>query len=186
MELTKLKQVCSKAKIPVMVADIEDAIEQDNKVIVFSQYTETIKILEEKLIEKKIKCVTLTGENNMKERQDAVDDFQNKDEVMVFVANIKAGGVGLNLTRASHVMFADMDWSPELHRQAEDRAHRIGQQGTVNVYYYVIQDTIEEDIIDILTAKQETIGTITGGDTTIQVFMDLLIDRIQKKSYQHF
>ena len=115
----------------------------------------------------------------MKERQEAVDGFQNKDDIMVFVANIKAGGVGITLTAASQVIFADMDWSPEIHRQAEDRAHRIGQTGTVNVYYYVMEKTIEEDIVDVLTQKQETIGTLTGGDTTIKVFMDLLVERMK-------
>lgn len=179
VELTKLKQVCSHSKIPRIVSDVENAVDQGNKVIIFSQYTQTIKDIASALRTKKIGVVTLTGENDMKERQEAVDGFQNKDDIMVFVANIKAGGVGITLTAASQVIFADMDWSPEIHRQAEDRAHRIGQTGTVNVYYYVMEKTIEEDIVDVLTQKQETIGTLTGGDTTIKVFMDLLVERMK-------
>lgn len=178
VELMKLKQVCSLSKVKRIVADVVNMVEQDTKVIIFSQYTETIRQIAEQLREKKIGTVTLTGENDMKERQEAVDGFQQSPEIMAFVANIKAGGIGLTLTAASHVIFADMDWSPEIHRQAEDRAHRIGQTGTVNVYYYVAEKTVEEDIIDILTQKQETIGELTGGDTTIQPFMDRFLKRL--------
>lgn len=177
IELGKLKQVCSQAKILRMCDDIENAVEQDEKVIVFTQYTATVEHIQQTLRARKIKSVTLTGASSAEDRQHAVDAFQNDPAFKVFVANIKAGGVGLTLTAASIVMFADMEWSPEIHRQAEDRAHRIGQTGTVNVYYYVADGTIEEDIIDILTAKQETIGVLTGGETTIKPFMDRLLER---------
>ena len=182
VELIKLKQVASKAKIKRIVADIENAVEQGQKVIVFSQFTGTVETLMSELAKKKIGAVKLTGSSDMEERQLAVDHFQTRDAVKVFVSNIKAGGVGITLTAASIVMFADMDWSPEVHRQAEDRAHRIGQTGTVNVYYYVLPGTIEEDIIDVLSKKQETIGTLTGGETTIQAFMDLIIKRVQQNT----
>ncbi len=177
VELMKLKQVCSRAKIARIVADIENAVEQGEKVIVFSQFTETIGRIAMELRERKIGTVTLTGSDDMEARQISVDNFQNNPETKVFVANIKAGGVGLNLTAASIVMFADMDWSPQIHNQAMDRAHRIGQKGTVNVYFYILEGTIEEDIMDVLSAKQETIGTLTGGETTIKPFLDLLAKR---------
>lgn len=179
VELIKLKQVCSQAKISRIASDIENAVEQGQKVIVFSQFTATIEAMMAELSSKKIKAVSLTGQNDMDERQKAVDDFQNKEDVKAFVANIKAGGVGITLTAASIVIFADMDWSPEVHNQAMDRAHRIGQTGTVNVYYYLITGTIEEDIIDLLMKKQETIGTLTGADTTIPAFMDMIVRRIK-------
>lgn len=177
IELGKLKQVCSQAKVLRICDDIENAIEQGEKVIVFSQFTRTVEHIEATLRTKKIRSVTLTGSTQMDDRQHAVDAFQNNPDFKVFIANIKAGGIGLTLTAASHVIFADMEWSPEIHRQAEDRAHRIGQTGTVNVYYYIAEGTIEEDIIDILTAKQETIGVLTGGETTIKAFMDRLVEK---------
>jgi len=187
VEIQKLKQVCSKAKVGRIISDIENAIEQDEKVIVFSQYTATIKGIAEKLRDKKIKCVTLTGEDDMTERQKAVDDFQNKNEVKVFIANIKAGGVGLNLTAGSIVMFADMDWSPEIHRQAEDRAHRIGQTGTVNVYYYVCPGTIEDDIIDILNSKKHVAdqileGTAVDSESAQRVFLGRIKEKVINSS----
>lgn len=179
VEITKLKQVCSRSKVKRILADIENAVDQGEKVIIFSQYTETIRQIAEGAREIKYdtgktdnygnpilepkKVVTLTGEDDMNERQKAVDEFQNDSEVVVFVANIKAGGVGLNLTAASIVMFADMDWSPEIHNQAEDRAHRIGQEGTVNIYYYICGGTIEEDIVGILNAKKHIADQIFEG-----------------------
>ncbi|MFA9262894.1 MAG: helicase-related protein, partial [Undibacterium sp.] len=164
----KLKQVLSQSKIDRMASDIRNAVAQEQKIIVFSQYTETIRRLSESLRQKPvggdpIRCVTLTGADDMEERQKAVDAFQNKNQAEVFIANIKAGGVGLTLTSASIVMFADMEWSPEIHNQAEDRAHRIGQEGTVNVYYYVVADTIENDIINILNEKKNVMDQVLEG-----------------------
>lgn len=176
VELTKLKQVCSQAKLDAIVEDIRSAVAQGEKVIVFSQFTNTIDTLQAKLLEAKkasqygeaqepIKSVTLKGTHSMDERQASVDAFQNDETVKVFIGNIKAAGVGITLTRATIVMFADMEWSPELHSQAEDRAHRIGQEGTVNVYYYIIEETVEEDIVDILTRKKSIIKDVTEGPT---------------------
>lgn len=178
IELGKLKQVCSRAKVTRIAADVENAVAQGQKVIIFSQYTKTIAALQDEILG----AVTLTGEHDAQERDAAVQAFQNDPATTVFIANMKAGGVGITLTAASIVIFADMDWSPETHRQAEDRAHRIGQSGTVNVYYYIAENTIEEDVIDILTEKQETIGVLTGGETTIPVFMESLQKRVSKEA----
>lgn len=174
VELIKLKQICSRAKLDRMVEDIRSAINQGEKVIVFSQFTGTIMELQKRLQEAKkasaygdaeeaIKSVILTGQSSSEERQAAVDAFQNDPETKVFIGNIKAAGVGITLTAASIVMFADMEWSPALHDQAEDRAHRIGQTGTVNVYYYVIEDTVEEDIVDLLQQKKSIIQDVVEG-----------------------
>lgn len=163
VELSKLKQVCSQAKVAQIAEDIKDAVEADEKVIVFSQFTATIEAVRDAVRKEGIGVVTLTGQDKMDARQASVDRFEKDPDTKVFVLNIKAGGVGLNLTAASIVMFADMDWSPEIHNQAEDRAHRIGQEGTVNVYYYVLKGTIEEDIVDILGRKKEIIRSVMQG-----------------------
>lgn len=172
VELQKLKQVCSRAKVDRIIRDAKNAIEQGEKVIIFSQYTETIKRLAEGMRHTTpdgrsklpaYQCVTLTGADDQKARQEAVDRFQGSDKVKAFIANLKAGGVGLTLTEATIVMFADMDWSPEQHSQAEDRAHRIGQGGTVNIYYYVCTDTIEEDVMTILDEKKKIIEEVLDG-----------------------
>lgn len=190
VEVQKLKQVCSRSKVARMVGDIRNAVEQGQKVIVFSQYTETIRQIHEALKEKTaagdpIFAVTLTGADDMDERQKAVDAFQNEETVKVFIANIKAGGVGLTLTEASIVMFADMEWSPEIHAQAEDRAHRIGQEGTVNVYYYIATGTIEEDIVQILNDKKDVMNQILEGkkpgkkeDSMQQAFLKMMAKKV--------
>lgn len=164
VELIKLKQVCSKAKIKRIVDDIENMVEQGEKVIVFTQFTGTVDTLMAILAKKKIGAVRLTGQNDTEERQKAVDEFQNKENIKVFVANIKAGGVGITLTAANHVIFADMDWSPAIHEQCEDRCHRIGTTGTVNVYYYIISGTIEEDILEVLNTKRDIIKQLIDGN----------------------
>jgi SWI/SNF-related matrix-associated actin-dependent regulator 1 of chromatin subfamily A len=187
VEIQKLKQVCSQAKIARIVSDIRNAVEQGEKVIVFSQYTETIKQLAETLkvgdkLHGPVKNVTLTGADDMHERQKAVDGFQNDEKIKVFIANIKAGGVGINLTAASIVIFADMDWSPEIHNQAEDRAHRIGQKGTVNIYYYICPGTIEDDIIDILNSKKHVMDRILEGGEIEQSAQREFLARLKKKA----
>jgi SWI/SNF-related matrix-associated actin-dependent regulator 1 of chromatin subfamily A len=164
VEIGKTKQVCSLAKVKTIIEDIVSAVESEEKVIVFSQYTGTIMELKKELIEKKIGCRTLTGSDKMDARQKSIDDFENDDKIKVMILNIDAGGVGINLTAASIVMFADMDWVPGVHEQAEDRAHRIGQKGTVNVYYYVCLNTIEEDIVKLLNSKKGVVNAILEGN----------------------
>lgn len=180
VELTKLKQVCSMAKIDRIAGDIENALEQGEKVIVFTQYNETIKTLQPRL--QHHKSVTLTGSDDMEKRQASIDSFQNDPECKVFIANMKAGGVGINLTAATIVIFADMDWSPEVHNQAMDRAHRIGQKGTVNVYFYVLEDTIEENILDMLDMKKAVIKEVMGeGEHAAKVSMADFIKKINQR-----
>jgi len=164
VELGKLKQVCSMAKVSRIAEDVADAIDQEQKVIIFTQYTKSLNAIAEACRKiKGIRVATLSGENSQSERQAAVDAFQNDPHTKVFVANIKAGGVGLNLTAAGIVMFADMEWSPEIHSQAEDRAHRIGQAGTVSIWYYVMEETIEEDIVELLEEKRKVIREVMEG-----------------------
>ena len=171
VEIMKLKQVCAQSKVDRIVEDIQNAIEQEQKVIVFTQFTEMVQLISSGVGKG---CVTLTGADDMNERQKAVDAFQTDDDTKVIICNIKAGGVGINLTAASIVMFADMDWSPEVHAQAEDRAHRIGQEGTVSVYYYVVKDTIEEDIVAVLGQKRGIINQITGEKGGVSLAGELL------------
>lgn len=163
VEIQKLKQICSQAKAEQMARDIENAVDAEEKVIVFSQYTDTINILAAEMMGKGISYETLTGQDDMDTRQAAIDKFQKDPETKVFIANIKAGGVGISLTAASIVMFADMDWSPEIHNQAIDRAHRIGQKKMVNAYFYVCPDTIEDDIIQILNDKKGVLDKVVEG-----------------------
>ena len=90
---------------------------------------------------------------------------------MVFIGQIKAAGVGLTLTKAEIVIMNSLDWVPGNHEQAEDRAYRIGQKETVNIYYMLIDETIDTLIWYILNEKRKIIGTIMGEDEIINEFL---------------
>ena len=81
------------------------------------------------------------------------------------IAGLRAGNVGINLTKASYVIFAELDWSPAIHRQAEDRLHRIGQKNTVFAYYLVGNGTLDEHVVDMLTDKTFEIDSILDAKT---------------------
>ena len=102
------------------------------------------------------RCVTLTGETGMADRQQAVDDFQ-AGKVPLFIGNIQAAGVGITLTRSSTVIFAELDWVPGNLSQAEDRCHRIGQTESVLVQHVVLEGSLDADMARKLTAKQDVI-----------------------------
>lgn len=183
IEINKLKQAASRGKIPHVVEAAAEIVENGEKVIIFTQYKETLAQIVSELKARKIRGVKLSGDDNAQARQTAVDYFQNDDAIRVFVANIKAGGVGLTLTAASTVLFADMEWTPALHSQAEDRAHRIGQHKLVNVHYYIAKDTVDEDIVELLGKKQQVINKVLAGEagTTRDITKDA-VKRIMERA----
>ena len=132
--LTKARQQLAVAKADATIDFVSGAVEQGEKVIVFSCFDEPLQAFAKAFGEQ---AVLLTGRTPVNKRQALVDRFQQDEGVRVFLANIIAGGVGLNLTAASQVVFNDLDWVPANHWQAEDRAYRIGQTRTVNVTYLV-------------------------------------------------
>jgi len=117
------------------------------------------------------KAVCVRGGMTDKQKQNAVDRFQEDDDCMVFIGQIKAAGVGLTLTSAEIVIMNSLDWVPGNHEQAEDRAYRIGQNKTVNIYYMLIDETIDTLVWDILNEKKKVIGTIMGEDDIIIEFL---------------
>ena len=118
------------------------------------------------------KAVCVRGGMTDKQKQHSVDRFQEDDSCMVFIGQIKAAGVGLTLTKAEIVIMNSLDWVPGNHEQAEDRAYRIGQKETVNIYYMLIDETIDTLIWDILNEKKKVIGTIMGEDDIINEFLN--------------
>lgn len=185
VELQKLKQVASRAKVSMVVGDVVNTVEQGEKVILFTQYTETLQQLRSELKKEGVMAVTLSGEDDQTARQLSIDAFQKNDTVKVFIGNIKAAGVGITLTEASTVVFVDMEWTPALHEQAEDRAHRIGQKSQVNVYYYIAKQTIEEDIVELLGRKNQIIKTILEGKQKRAKQFSVANELIKKLSTQH-
>ena len=113
-------------------------------------------------------------------RQPLVDRFQTDAEVRVFIANIIAGGTGLNLTAATQVVFNDLDWVPTNHWQAEDRAYRIGQTRTVNVTYFVARDTIDDFVQAVLETKAALVNAIVEGDALAPGSGGDVLDELQR------
>ena len=159
-KITKARDKIASAKVALTLTHLEDIMEQGDKVIVFSCFDKPLKVISKKFADR---CVLLTGATPSHKRQELVDRFQQDDTVRLFVANIQAGGVGLNLTAARHVVFNDLDWVPANHWQAEDRAYRIGQTGTVNVHYLVAEGTIDEFVRNVLETKTALVNAVVDG-----------------------
>jgi SNF2 family DNA or RNA helicase len=120
------------------------------KVLLFSQFTSMLSLIEEALAERKLSWVKLTGQSQ--NRDEIINRFTS-GEVPLFLISLKAGGVGLNLTQADTVIHYDPWWNPAVENQATDRAHRIGQTQRVMVYKLVAQGTIEERILTLQERK---------------------------------
>ncbi len=155
------------SKMQIALAQIEQLGKAD-KLIVFSQFVQALEELEGYLQEQGIAYVTLYGTTTDRETPVAV--FQQDADVKVFLASIKAGGVGLNLTAADYVLLLDDWWNPAVEAQAFSRAHRIGQTRNVEVMRLVCKDTVEEKILALQQQKQMTadVFNLSGGKLTVE------------------
>lgn len=161
--INKIYNDSAEAKIPAVLDYIGTVIEAGCKFIVFAHHQPMINSLHEFLLKKKVGCIRIDGGTPPASRQALVMDFQEKDSIKAAVLSIKAGGVGLTLTAATTVIFAELSWTPGDLTQAEDRAHRIGQVSSVNVYYLLASDTVDDIIWDVVQSKLENLGQMLDG-----------------------
>lgn len=171
--LTTARQSLAVAKVSSTLDFVQGAVEQGEKVVVFSCFDKPLRKLAEKFGDR---AVVLTGATPSRKRQQLVDRFQHHDDVRVFIANILAGGVGINLTAARQVVFNDLDWVPANHWQAEDRVYRIGQNGTVNITYMTAPDTLDDFVAAALQAKAALIDAVVEGKAVDAATRDVLAD----------
>ena len=172
--LMRLRQLCcdprlavegwneGSAKLDACAELIASAVEGGHRILLFSQFTSMLSLLEEKLDEMGVSRFTLQGSTPKPVRAELVRRF-NAGEAQVFLISLRAGGTGLNLTAADIVIHYDPWWNVAAQNQATDRAYRIGQQNAVQVYKLIAQDTIEEKILELQQAKQSLAETVTGG-----------------------
>ena len=160
-KLTKVRQIIADEKIAQTIELAENILEQDKKVIIFCNFTDSLNKITEHFGKAAVK---LDGSMSKPERQRSVDEFQDNPKVKVFVGNIKAAGVGITLTAAEAVIMNDLSFLPSDHAQSEDRAYRYGQKNNVLVYYPIFENTIEGVIYDILNNKKQVIATVMGDD----------------------
>jgi SWI/SNF-related matrix-associated actin-dependent regulator 1 of chromatin subfamily A len=175
--LTEAREALALAKTSATIDFVRSAVEQGEKVIVFSCFADPIEKLARTF---GAAAVVLTGKTPGAKRQELVDRFQHDQDVRVFLANIIAGGTGLNLTAATQVVFNDLDWVPTNHWQAEDRAYRIGQTRTVNVTYFVAGNTIDDFVHAVLETKAALVNAIVDGEALAAGLGGDVLDELQR------
>jgi len=156
------RQAAGLAKLPHVINFVNDIMEIEESVVVFCHHRAIHDLLHQSL--SKYNPASIIGGQTDKHRDNEITRFQN-GETKLMVAGLRAGNVGINLTTASYVIFAELDWSPAIHRQAEDRLHRIGQKNTVFAYYLVGNGTLDEHVADILVDKSYEIDSILDAKT---------------------
>ena len=175
--IVEARQALAIAKTSATIDFVRGAVEQDEKVVVFSCFDDPIQKLTKEFGRA---AVVVTGKTPGEKRQELVDRFQQKDDVRIFIANIIAGGTGLNLTAATQVVFNDLDWVPTNHWQAEDRAYRIGQTRTVNVTYFVARNTIDDFVQAVLETKAALVNAIVEGEAIAGELGGDVLDELQR------
>lgn len=175
-ELTRLRQICCEpaliydnyttesGKMATCMELLHNAADGNHKVLLFSQFTSMLSIIEERLKKEGISYYVITGKTKKEERIRLVNQF-NEDDTTVFLISLKAGGTGLNLTGADIVIHYDPWWNVAAQNQATDRAHRIGQKNVVTVFQLITQNSIEEKIVMMQQAKKDLADQIISGDT---------------------
>jgi len=151
------RQAAGVAKLPHVIEFVKNIMEIEESVIVFCHHKAIHKLLHKSLGE--YAPASIIGGQTDKERQKHIDMFQ-AGETKLMIAGLRAGNVGINLSRARYVIFAELDWSPAIHRQAEDRLHRIGQKNTVFAYYLIGNGTLDDHVADVLVDKSYEIDAI--------------------------
>lgn len=164
VRMSILKQIAARGKIEAAKEIVEDITEGGQKIIVFGFLKDVIGELKKTFP----KAVTVTGDDNDKEKQKAVDKFQEDENTKVILLNYRSGGTGLTLTAASDVLFVEFPWTYADCCQAEDRAHRNGQKNAVMCRYLLGRGTIDEYMYKIIQNKKEVANAVTGTDDVVQ------------------
>ncbi len=175
--LLRLRQVCDSpvllksaevtttesVKIEELMREIKENT-GSHKLLVFSQFTEMLGLLETAMQQNDILYSYLDGSTPAHKRQEAVEEFQNNEKVKLFLISLKAGGVGLNLTAADYVYIVDPWWNPAVEQQAIDRTHRIGQTRKIFAYRMICKDTVEEKIVELQQRKKQLASDLVTED----------------------
>ena len=173
-KLMKVRQIIAMEKTKETEQLIEQSLNQDKKVIVFTNFTAPLLKIYEKY---KKNAVILNGTMKKEDRQNSVDRFQN-DDIKVFIGNVKAAGVGITLTAAEVVIFNDLSFVPSDMSQCEDRAFRIGQDKKVSCLYPIYENTIERKIYDIVNDKKSVIDTVMGDNIGDEDIMSEIVSML--------
>ena len=169
VRIEALKQLTAEGKIESILNWIEDFLESGEKLVVFATHRHIVKRIAEVF-----EARTIMGGDSITSRQKVIDAFQEDDDCRLIVCNVQAAGIGITLTAASNVAFVELGWTPAEHDQAEDRCHRIGQEDSVNAYYFIGQNTIDEEISSLLDEKRVIVDAVLKGIEVSQKDLDVL------------
>ncbi len=177
------KQEAIKAKLPVFVEWVKDFVDGNGKLVIFAHHIEFIEKLMTEL--KDYSPMKIIGGMQAEDKQKSIDTFMQDKNCKIIICSIKAAGVGITLTSASHVAFLELGWTPGDHDQAEDRLHRIGQKDNVSCYYFLAQGTIEENIYNLIQEKRKIFTQLMQDQNIVSeekqnIFGDLINQLIQK------
>lgn len=177
-----LKQISAKGKVQGAIDIIHNTIDGGQKLIVFCFLKEVVAALKREFRD----AVTVTGDDNDKEKQWAVDRFQGDDNCRLIILNYRSGGTGLTLTAASNVLFVEFPWTYADCCQAEDRSHRNGQKNAVNCVYLLGKDTIDEYMYNLIQSKKDIANGVTGTDEDIVEKKESLQDMLYNAALDIF
>lgn len=163
VKITMLLQISAKGKIEAAKEYIDEIIDSGQKIVVFCKH----KIIIDLLKSAYPKAVTVTGNDNADQKQNAVDSFQQKEATNIILCNHKAAGVGLTLTASSEVLFVELPWTQADCEQAEARCHRMGQPSNVRATYLLGEDTLDQWLYDIIQEKKAIANAITGAEDEV-------------------
>ncbi|KAG5679503.1 hypothetical protein PVAND_009066 [Polypedilum vanderplanki] len=155
--------VADAGKLTVLDSLLTRLKSEGHRVLIYSQMTKMIDLLEEYMWHRRHRYMRLDGSSKISARRDMVADFQSREDIFCFLLSTRAGGLGINLTAADTVIFYDSDWNPTVDQQAMDRAHRLGQTKQVTVYRLICKGTIEERILQRAREKSEIQRMVISG-----------------------
>lgn len=158
VKMSLLKQISAKGKTKAAIDIIHNTIDGGEKLIVFAFLKQVVADIKAEFPD----AVTVTGDDNDKEKQRAVDSFQDDPDCKLIILNYRSGGTGLTLTAASNVLFVEFPWTYSDCCQAEDRAHRNGQKNAVTCTYLLGKDTIDEYMYKLIQTKKDIANGVTG------------------------
>jgi hypothetical protein len=172
VRMSALRQLAARGKLDAALSWIEDFAESGERLVVFAHHRE----IQSAVIERFPNCARVVGDDSMEAREANVRRFQADDGPPLCVCSLQVASHGFTLTAAANVAFLELDWTPAKHDQAEDRVHRIGQEGSVTAWYLLATETIDERIAQLLAEKRDVVDSVTdGGGGTGKSISDALI-----------
>jgi SWI/SNF-related matrix-associated actin-dependent regulator of chromatin subfamily A-like protein 1 len=158
-QLGTLQRLAAKGKLAAALAWIEDFLASGEPLVVFARHKE----VQQALVRRFPDAAHILGADNLKERDQAITTFQDPNGPQLIVGATRVAAQGITLTRASNVAFLELEWTPAMHDQAEDRCHRIGQRDAVTAWYLLAADTIDETMARLIQRKRTHVAAVTDG-----------------------